>query len=231
MRLTKEETVALIKNYQKITFLTGAGVSTPSGVPDYRSLEGVYHGLDTPEYLLSKTCFLKESEKFYTFVKNLYHPKAKPNIIHEKIAAMTQKKATLVTQNIDGLHQKAGTKQMVPFHGNLYDIYCTKCQQHVDYQEYLTSDRHQSCGGYLRPDIILYEENLPIDRLLTSSKYVREADLIVVVGTSLKVYPFAGLIAEKSSKGKVLLINQEDISYQGIGDIFIGKGQEIFKEL
>lgn len=216
-----------------ITFLTGAGVSTPSGIPDYRSLTGVYHGLEEPEYLLSATCLKYEPEKFYAFVKHLYHPDAKPNIIHEKIAEYCRQGSALVTQNIDGLHQRAATPQMVAFHGNLSDVYCQKCQAAVPVADYLTSDVHANCGGRLRPNIILYEEGLPLQRIIAAEKMVAQAQLLVVVGTSLKVYPFAGLLDAKKPDSQVVVINREAPSRPLAADVleYYGSAEEIFKEL
>ena len=130
LAITIEDAVKMMQQAKHLTFLTGAGVSTASGIPDYRSLKGVYHGLDQPEYLLSHTCMLREPEKFYEFVQKLYHPDAKPNVIHERIAAMEKEKdCWVVSQNIDGLHEKAGSQHCVNFHGNIYDCYCRKCHQ------------------------------------------------------------------------------------------------------
>lgn len=129
---TLEQTLAKIRQAEKITFMTGAGVSTPSGIPDYRSLKGVYHGHDQPEYLLSMTALRNEPDKFYQFVKLLYHPEAKPNIIHQKMAQLeADKEIWVVTQNIDCLHRQAGSQQVVEFHGNLYECTCQRCNQSV----------------------------------------------------------------------------------------------------
>lgn len=230
-KVSLEKAQELLNSTKKITFLTGAGVSTPSGVPDYRSLNGVYHNLDTPEYLLSVTCFLNEGEKFYHFVKKLYHPTALPNIIHEKIAKKTLAGASLVTQNIDGLHEAAGTKNMVAFHGTLSDLYCTNCGQTVSEKEYLTSDKHQKCGGQIRPNIILYEQQLPEERIAQSLKMVSNADLVVVCGTSFKVYPFAGLLQAKKNSAKLLVINQEEIGLGEEGYLYLGPAEKLFATL
>lgn len=114
--ITQAEAIHWLATQQKITFLTGAGISTASGVPDYRSLKGVYQGIQQPEYLLSRTCLKTEPEKFYQFVKTLYHPDAQPNIIHQKMAQLEQmKRGKIVSQNIDGLHRKAGSQEVVTF--------------------------------------------------------------------------------------------------------------------
>lgn len=212
MEIALEEALHLLEKYENITFLTGAGVSTQSNIPDYRSLKGVYHGLEQPEYLLSHTCMDEEPAKFYDFVKKLYHPKAKPNIIHQQMAALAKKKSVwVVSQNIDGLHKKAGSLQCVDFHGTLYQCHCRRCKQAVAVEEYLVSDRHQHCGGQIRPNIVLYEEGFSEDVLSSATQAVAQADLVVIVGTSFQVHPFCDLIHYKKADAKVLVINQTPI--------------------
>lgn len=205
---------AELSKAQQVVFLTGAGVSTPSGIPDYRSKGGLYdNGSQKPEYLLSRTCLLQEPQKFYDFVTHeMYYPQAKPNVIHQKMAQLTnQENAVIITQNVDGLHTKAGAKNVIEFHGNLYRIYCQKCHQQVAYQQYLQSMYHQGCGGILRPDIVLYEEPIKQQVLAAALLVMAEADLIVVCGTSLQVYPFAGLLQEAQPAAKIIAINQEKL--------------------
>jgi NAD-dependent deacetylase len=121
MLVSIETAIEKIQAAKSITFLTGAGVSTPSGIPDYRSLSGVYQGIEAPEYLLSHTCMVNEPDKFYQFVKYLYHPDAQPNIIHQTMAELgNEREVWVISQNIDGLHEKAGSKQRIDFHGTLY---------------------------------------------------------------------------------------------------------------
>ncbi|MGK0552511.1 NAD-dependent protein deacylase [Enterococcus faecalis] len=198
-----------------ITFLTGAGVSTASGVPDYRSLSGVYHGIDRPEYLLSHTCMKREPDKFYNFVKTLYHPMAQPNCIHQQMAALEAVKETwIVSQNIDGLHRKAGSHKVVDFHGNLYNCYCQGCGRVVPYQDYLKSDRHSVCGGQLRPAITLYEEGLDEQVIQQAIAAVASAELVVIVGTSFQVHPFCDLIEYAKPDATIIAINQTPITMQ-----------------
>lgn len=204
----------VIKNATKIVFLTGAGVSTPSGIPDYRSKGGIYdNGQEQPEYLLSRTCLEHEPEKFYHFVTTqMYYPQAQPNIIHQKMADITQKKAaSIITQNVDGLHTKAGAKNVIEFHGSLYRIYCQHCQQLVDYQTYLQNMYHQSCSGILRPDIVLYGESIASEVLEKAIAAIATADLLLVCGTSLRVYPFAGLLAYRQPQAKLIAVNREKL--------------------
>ncbi|AQP53955.1 NAD-dependent protein deacylase [Vagococcus penaei] len=208
--------VELIQQSKKLVFMTGAGVSVPSGIPDYRSMTGVYHGVENPEYLLSHSCLVKEPEKFYDFVKQLYHPKAKPNIIHLKMAELAQEKdVTVISQNIDGLHQQAGSPKVINFHGNLYDCYCQKCGESVTAEEFMESSLHKNCGGQIRPNVVLYEESLPQDVIEASILAIEQADTIVVVGTSLKVYPFSGLIQYRQPNSQLIIINKDTITYGG----------------
>ncbi|WP_283679310.1 NAD-dependent protein deacylase [Lentilactobacillus sp. Marseille-Q4993] len=201
-----------------IVFMTGAGISTPSGIPDYRSKNGLYTNdkSDKPaEYYLSSECLNREPEVFYDYMmKNMYYPDAKPNVIHEKQAAFSkQKNATIITQNIDGLYQKAGATNLVEFHGTLFDVYCQKCGQHVDYHDYLKSMTHEGCGGVLRPNIVLYGEGLDANAISQSVTAMSNADLVVIVGTSMRVYPFAGLIDYRANDAEVVAINQEQLSF------------------
>lgn len=208
------EALTLIRQARRLTFLTGAGVSVPSGIPDYRSMDGIYYGIDEPEYLLSHSCLMAEPAKFYQFTQQLYHPKAQPNGIHLKMAALAQTKqqVKVVTQNIDQLHQLAGSPEVINFHGNLYDCYCLRCQQNVPVAEYLISDHHLNCGGQVRPNVILYEEGLEEEVVSASIQAVASADVIVIVGTSLRVQPFAQLIYHKDPQAKVIVVNREEIS-------------------
>ncbi|MGX7245872.1 NAD-dependent protein deacylase [Enterococcus quebecensis] len=210
--IDEQKAVALIQQARKITFLTGAGVSTASGVPDYRSLSGIYQGIERPEYLLSQTCLIEEPDKFYSFVKTLYHPKVQPNLIHLKMAELEKTKETwVISQNIDGLHTAAGTQHLVNFHGDLYDCYCRLCGQKVAATAYLVSDRHEQCGGQIRPNIVLYEEGLSQQSVETSIEAVASAELVVIVGTTFQVHPFCDLIHYAADTAKVLVINQTPI--------------------
>lgn len=225
----------LIKKANQVVFLTGAGVSTASGIPDYRSKNGLYQTGERPEYLLSLTCLQKEPQKHYQFVKEkMFYPEANPNIIHQKMAQLCLKgRAKIVTQNVDGLHQKAGTPRdcLVEFHGNLYDIYCQKCGQKVPYESYLQSMVHAGCGGILRTNIVLYEEGIEQSRLLKALKAVNEADLIVVCGTSLVVYPFAGLLEYRQPQAKIVAVNREQISLPKGASLILADAQEVFSKI
>ena len=186
---------------QHIVFLTGAGVSTASGIPDFRSANGLYSEGDNPEYLLSQACLANEPQKFYDYVKdNLYYPKAQPNVIHQKMAALVNRgQALIITQNIDGLDLKAGANPqgVVEFHGDLYQVYCQKCGQTVPWQDYLEGMHHQDCGGILRPDIVLYGEGIKQEVLEKSVLAVSHADLIVDLAGSLSFCRPVGILAAK----------------------------------
>ncbi|MBO0482822.1 NAD-dependent protein deacylase [Candidatus Enterococcus courvalinii] len=215
-----------------VTFLTGAGVSTPSGVPDYRSLKGVYAGLEQPEYLLSTQAMEHEPEKFYSFVKKLYHPQAEPNIIHLEIAQLaTSKQVAVVSQNIDGLHERAGSKQLVNFHGSLYHCHCRKCGGAVAWQTYLESDRHQACGGQVRPNIVLYGEGFQQSTIEAAVSAVEQADVVVIVGTSFQVHPFCDLIEYKEKDSKIIVINQTPILLSMEHSFIQKDGAKVFQKI
>ena len=204
----------LFDNAKRIVFLTGAGVSTASGIPDFRSANGLYTQDKNAEYYLSHRYFSSDPEGFYEFCKkNLYFPDAKPNVIQQKQAALTnQDRATVITQNIDNLYEEAGTTHLIDFHGNLYHVYCEKCGETVPVADYLKSRIHAKDGGSLRPDIVLYDEGIKQDDIMNSVRAMQAADLVVIVGTSMKVYPFAGLLEYRNPDAQVLAINQQKLN-------------------
>lgn len=208
---------ALFDDAKHIVFLTGAGVSTASNIPDYRSKNGLY-ATDTTgkpaEYYLSHACLANEPEVFYTFVKeNMYYPNAQPNIIHQKQAQLTQEgRASVITRNVDGLYSACDTQHLIEFHGTLYHVICQKCRQSVDWHEYMKSDIHHTCNGRLRPDIVLYDEGLSQPNIVNSIELLQQADLVVIVGTSMRVYPFAGLLDYRNPHAQVIAINQEPLN-------------------
>lgn len=211
----RKQALELIGKSEKITFLTGAGVSVPSGIPDYRSIDGLYHDLERPEYLLSHECLMKEPEKHHKFIKKLYHLEAKPNCIHQKIAQLellTDKQIQVVTQNIDQLHRKAGSQNLTEFHGSLMECYCITCGQQVSETDYLSACYHKNCGGQLRTNVVLYGEPLHEKILEQAISAVENADLIVIVGTSFQVHPFCDLIFYRKDNAQVIVVNQEAIS-------------------
>ncbi|MBC2136363.1 NAD-dependent protein deacylase [Listeria innocua] len=222
-----------IKQAEHIVFLTGAGVSVPSGIPDYRSKNGLYAGMSSPEYMLSHTCLVREPEKFYEFVtENMYYPDAVPNTIHRKMAEIeAEKNVTVITQNIDGLHEKAGSKKVVNFHGSLYHCYCQKCGRSVSASDYLQSDIHADCGGVVRPDVVLYEEAISESAIDQSLAAIREADLIVIVGTSFRVSPFCNLTDYRNKKARIFAVNKERISLPYPFEMIENDAVKVFAEI
>ncbi|EEJ0014465.1 NAD-dependent protein deacylase [Listeria innocua] len=222
-----------IKQAEHIVFLTGAGVSVPSGIPDYRSKNGLYAGMSSPEYMLSHTCLVREPEKFYQFVtENMYYPDAVPNTIHRKMAEIeAEKNVTVITQNIDGLHEKAGSKKVVNFHGSLYHCYCQKCGRSVSASDYLQSDIHADCGGVVRPDVVLYEEAISESAIDRSLAAIREADLIVIVGTSFRVSPFCNLTDYRNKKARIFAVNKERISLPYPFEMIENDAVKVFAEI
>ncbi|MGR3742300.1 NAD-dependent protein deacylase [Companilactobacillus sp. DQM5] len=223
-----------IDQAEYIVFLTGAGISTASGIPDYRSKKGLYTTSDdeTPEYMLSHDNFINNPKKFYEFVmKNMYFPDALPNIIHKKMADITNEKGMVITQNVDNLHVKAGTKNLVEFHGNLYKTYCTKCGKQVDYHEYPKDYHHKEDGGILRGTTVLYGESIKPEAIQRSAIAISKADLIVIVGTSFKVYPFANLLQYRNQNSKIIAINKENISDDDNIEMIVADAVDIFEKL
>ncbi len=191
----------LVDHSDNIVFFGGAGVSTESGIPDFRSTDGLYHQQwdDPPETILSHTYYERYPEKFFAFYRaKLLCPGAKPNAAHLKLAEWecAGKLRAVITQNIDGLHQAAGSQEVLELHGSVLRNYCEKCGKFYGMDDILRSDGvpHCSCGGRIKPDVVLYEEGLDETTLLKSVKYISEADMLIIAGTSLAVYPAAGLI-------------------------------------
>ncbi len=192
----------IIQNARKLVFFGGAGVSTESGIPDFRSVDGLYHQKYDypPETILSATFFYRHTEEFYRFYRDkMLCLDAKPNAAHRKIAEMEQKGhlAAVVTQNIDGLHQLAGSKVVDELHGSVHRNYCQKCGALYDAHWILASTgipKCEKCGGLVKPDVVLYEEGLPNDTIDHAVKAISQADVLIVGGTSLNVYPAAGFL-------------------------------------
>jgi len=234
MKVTAKEMADLIHKGNNIVFLTGAGVSTPSGIPDYRSVTGLYteSGLKEPEYLLSRRAMLNDTADFHRFIAQLCQNEAKPNIIHEKMAQLEKSKnVTIITQNIDGLHGGAGSQKMVEFHGTLATCYCEKCGERVKTEAFLKDFTHALCGGIVRPDVVLYDEQIDSGNIDMALRAIAQADTVVIVGTSFQVYPFAGLIQYTSGNAKILTINKESIPHAYADAEFLGDAVEVFELL
>lgn len=231
----------LIKNAKKIVFFGGAGVSTESGIPDFRSKDGLYNTMDvkfekySPEYLLSRDCLYKEPKVFFEFYRQKMNCEGiEPNITHKILARMEAagKLTSVITQNIDGLHQKAGSKRVWEIHGTTLKNYCRKCGKRLD-GDYIfknvESVPHCECGGMVRPEVVLYGESLPSYAYDEAYTDLAEADLIIVGGTSLSVYPAASFIEEQIRFKKVVLINRDETSldnqcelvfHESLGEVF-----------
>ena len=196
-----EQLQEIISNSDNIVFFGGAGVSTESGIPDFRSVDGLYNQQYKypPETMLSHTFFARHTGEFFDFYrKKMIIPAAKPNKAHRKLAELEQagKVKAVVTQNIDGLHQMAGSKTVLELHGSVKRNYCMRCKQFYDDLFILNSTGIPtcSCGGVVKPDVVLYEEGLDNGTMQQTAHFISNADVLIVGGTSLVVYPAAGMI-------------------------------------
>ena len=240
-----ERLLKYIDESQNIVFFGGAGVSTESGIPDFRSKDGLYNQHDVqfekydPEYLLSKSCLYDEPKVFYEFYRQKMDVRGiEPNITHKVLAKMEDigKLKAIITQNIDGLHQKAGSKNVYEIHGSTQKNYCNKCKR-----EYLADYIFESkdpipkceCGGLIRPDVTLYEENLPGEASSKALDAIKQADMMIIAGTSLSVFPAANFIQYFAGK-HLVVINKEKLKIQlnEETDLFICDSMgKIFEEI
>ena len=191
----------LIDGSDNIVFFGGAGVSTESGIPDFRSVDGLYHQKFSypPETILSHTFFERHTEEFFDFYRTkMLAPDAQPNPAHRKLVQWEQegRLKAVITQNIDGLHQKAGSREVLELHGSVLRNYCTRCGRFygVEHIAESTGVPRCECGGIIKPDVVLYEEPLDEDVMIKAIHYIRQADVLLIGGTSLVVYPAAGLV-------------------------------------
>ena len=227
-----------VKESNNIVFFGGAGVSTESGIPDFRSVDGLYHQQYDypPETILSHTFYRRMPEEFYRFYRaKMLCLDAKPNAAHLKLAQWERegKLKAVVTQNIDGLHQAAGSKVVLELHGSVLRNYCEKCGKFYDAQYILHSDEVPvcECGGSIKPDVVLYEEGLDQKTLTDSIRYISEADVLIVGGTSLAVYPAAGLL-DYYKGNKLVLVNKTPTPKDSMADLIVqGSIGEIFSGL
>jgi len=214
-----------IDKANRIVFFSGAGMSTASGIPDFRSATGLYKNVYRAEEMLSHTFFENEPELFYEFYKEkMLYPEAKPNYAHEFIARLQDKKdVSVVTQNIDGLHQAAGSKKVYELHGSILRNYCTRCHKFFDLDYIIKSDGIpccDKCGSIIKPDVVLYEEGLDEQTISDAINAIASCDLLVVCGTSLVVYPAASFI--RYFRGDTLaIVNRDATSYDSQCDIVI----------
>lgn len=219
---------------EKVVFFGGAGVSTESNIPDFRSEAGLYKAMNdygySPEHMLSRTFFMNHTEKFYDYYKkNLIYPDAQPNKAHLALAKLEEegKLTAVVTQNIDGLHQKAGSRTVYELHGSVLRNICMDCGAKYDL-DYIMDDNNchngmphcEKCGGLVKPDVVLYEEPLDDSVIMGAVQAISEADTMIVGGTSLVVYPAAGLINYFRGKD-LILINKSETGYDSQATLVI----------
>ena len=228
-----------IDNSDNIVFFGGAGVSTESGIPDFRSVDGLYNQQYDypPETILSHTFFRRNTEEFYRFYRaKMLALDAKPNAAHKKLAQWEQegKLKAVVTQNIDGLHQAAGSKMVYELHGSVHRNYCQKCGAFYDARYMLESKgipKCEKCGGIIKPDVVLYEEGLDDATIRGAIHAISHADVLIIGGTSLTVYPAAGLI-DYYNGNKLVLINKSVTPMDSRADLLVqGPIGEIFSQL
>ena len=228
----------IVDQSDNIVFFGGAGVSTESGIPDFRSTDGLYHQeyRYPPETILSHTFFRQNPEEFYRFYRaKMLAPHAKPNAAHKKLAQWEKegKLKAVITQNIDGLHQAAGSKTVLELHGSTLRNYCMKCGRFYDQNAILESTGvpHCECGGVIKPDVVLYEESLDQKVLKEAVSFISHADVLIVGGTSLVVYPAAGLIDYYRSN-KLVLINRTPTARDSAANLVVtGSIGEIFDSM
>ena len=218
-----------ISESRRIVFFGGAGVSTESGIPDFRSTDGLYsqHYDYPPETILSHKFFVENPEEFYRFYREkMLCLTAKPNRAHLKLAELEKAGflAAVITQNIDGLHQAAGSRKVLELHGSIHRNYCQKCGRFFTAEEILRSAGvpRCSCGGTVKPDVVLYGENLKDDTLLASAGALQNADCVIIGGTSLAVYPAAGLLRYYRGK-RLVLINKTPTPYDSHANLLLAK--------
>ena len=237
-----DENIQTLKEWidgsDNIVFFGGAGVSTESGIPDFRSVDGLYHQKYDypPETILSHTFFMRKTEDFYKFYRDkLLLEGVKPNKAHERLALLEQrgKLKAVITQNIDGLHQMAGSKEVMELHGSVLRNYCMKCGKFHDVEDIKAQSGVPKCecGGIIKPDVVLYEEGLDNMTITKSIQYISNADVLIIGGTSLVVYPAAGLIDYYRGK-KLVLINMQPTPQDDRADLVIrGKIGEIMSQV
>ena len=228
----------IVDESDNIVFFGGAGVSTESGIPDFRSTDGLYHQQYDypPETILSHTFFVRKPEEFFRFYRDkMLALDAKPNAAHEKLAQWERegKLKAVITQNIDGLHQAAGSRKVLELHGSVLRNYCMKCGRFYDARFVQSREGipRCDCGGIIKPDVVLYEESLNMETMREAAACIRQADVLIVGGTSLVVYPAAGLI-DYYRGNKLVLINRTPTGRDDMADLVVsGSIGEIFSAL
>lgn len=233
-----EKLQEILDTHKRVVFFGGAGVSTESGIPDFRSVDGLYHQQYDfpPETILSHSFFIRQPEEFYRFYHNkMLAPDAKPNAAHRKLAQLEAagKLTGVVTQNIDGLHQAAGSRHVMELHGSVHRNYCMRCHKFYDFSYMLNSQGVPTCdcGGIIKPDVVLYEEGLDTAVVEDAIQTIAQADVMIVGGTSLAVYPAAGLL-DYFRGDQLVLVNKGATPQDNNADLLIQKpiGQ-VFSQL
>ena len=222
-----EQFVKWVHDSENIVFFGGAGVSTESGIPDFRSVDGLYHQTYAypPETILSHTFYMRKPEEFFQFYRNkMLFPDAEASTTHRKLAQLEKqgKLKGVITQNIDGLHQKAGSSHVIELHGSVLRNYCEKCHKFYGVEAITESEGipYCDCGGRIKPDVVLYEEGLEDANIREAVRLIREAEVLIVGGTSLGVYPAAGLI-DYYTGHKLVLINKSETPFDHRADLLI----------
>ncbi len=222
-----EQLTRIVSGAKRIVFFGGAGVSTESGIPDFRSVDGLYHQKFDypPEEILSHTFFIRKPEEFYRFYREkMLCLTAKPNKAHLTLAKWEKEGRLLsvITQNIDGLHQAAGSRRVHELHGSVLRNHCMKCGKAFGVEKIAESEGVPTCdcGGVIKPDVVLYEEPLPEDTVMSALDDIRSADVLIVAGTSLTVYPAASYIRYFGGN-KMVLINRDATPYDKLADLVI----------
>ena len=228
----------IINNGKRIVFFGGAGVSTESGIPDFRSADGLYHQKYkyNPETILSHSFFMQKPEEFYEFYRDkMIVTDVEPNITHKFLAKLEEagKLSAVITQNIDGLHQEGGSKNGIELHGSIHRNYCMKCKKFHPLTAMIGSEPvpRCECGGTIKPDVVLYEEGLKDNDIDSALAQISNADVLIVGGTSLSVYPAAGFIRYFAGD-HLVLINKSSPPYDNNADLLIQAGLgEVFSRL
>jgi len=217
----------ILQNSNNIVFFGGAGVSTESGIPDFRSADGLYSEKYAypPETILSHSFFMEKTEEFYNFYREkMIYPEAKPNKAHMALAELEKmgKLKAVITQNVDGLHTQAGSINVLELHGSALRNICMSCKECYPIEKIIESEGIPlcSCGGIIKPDVVLYEEGLNADIMSKATKAIHDADVLIVGGTSLNVYPAAGMVNYYRGD-KLILINKSETSFDKYANLII----------
>lgn len=236
----KNELSKIISDSKLTVFFGGAGVSTESGIPDFRSVDGLYNQKYDypPEEILSHTFFENNTAEFYRFYRDKilsFADKAEPNAAHRKLAELEERGllSAVITQNIDGLHQLAGSKNVLELHGSVLRNYCTRCGRRFSLSDMMNSQGvpHCTCGGVIKPDVVLYEEALDSNTLTSSVRAIANADTLIIAGTSMTVYPAAGLVNYFNGR-HLVVINMSPTPADSKADVLIcGRVGEVLSEV